>query len=209
MLRVAQPDLTPESAFDIHEFVTINIPKEITGCRRFFGEPSSPRQRPYEALRAFYLEGLPSVAAAKRFGYAPGTFRVLCYAFRRDELPEFFTAGNPGPRRKRNYAIYEISQALKEQGTPLSATAVGEVPAAEGFARWPRRRDDERPARVGPTTEAVADVLGLSRITREKHSTASSDSPSHTLMATGEDEERHVEVDLEADRGRQPRPSSG
>jgi transposase len=159
-----------------------NTPKDITKCRRFFGEPSSPRQRQYEALRAFYVEGLPSAEAAKRFGYAPGTFRVLCHAFRRDELPEFFTAGKPGPisqpkksaaleqivaLRKRNYSIYEISQTLKEQGTPLSPTAVGEVLAAEGFARLPRRRDDERLARVGPTIEAVADVRSFSLSPRE------------------------------------------
>jgi transposase len=159
-----------------------NTPKDITECGRFFGEPSSPRQRQYEALRAFYVEGLPSAEAAKRFGYAPGTFRVLCHAFRRDELPEFFTAGKPGPAsqpkksaaheqivalRKRNYSIYEISQTLKEQGTPLSPTAVGEVLAAEGFARLPRRRDDERLARVGPTIEAVADVRSFSLSPRE------------------------------------------
>jgi transposase len=159
-----------------------NKPKDITGCRRFFSEPSSPRQRQYEALRAFYHEGLPSAEAAKRFGYAAGTFRVLCHAFRHNDLPVFFTAGKPGPTsqpkksaaheqiialRKRNYSIYEISQALKEQGTPLSATAVGEVLAAEGFARLPRRRDDERPARVGPTIEPVADVRAFSLAPRE------------------------------------------
>src|SRR5208337_4226240 len=42
--------------------------------------------------------------------------------------------------RKRNYSVYEISQALKEQGTPLSATAVREVLAEEGFAPLPRRQ---------------------------------------------------------------------
>jgi len=159
-----------------------DTPKDLTECRRFFGEPRSPRQRQYEALRAFFVEGLASTEAAKRFGYAPGTFRVLCHAFRRDELPEFFTAGKPGPTtqpkksaaheqivalRKRNYSIYEISQQLKEQGTPLSPTAVGEVLAAEGFARLPRRRDDERPARVGPTVEPVADVRSFSLTPRE------------------------------------------
>jgi transposase len=160
----------------------IKTPKDITECRRFFGEPSSPRQRQYEALRAFYVEGAPSAEAAKRFGYAPGTFRVLCHAFRRDELPEFFTAGKPGPTtqpkksaalekvvalRKRNYSIYEISKELKEHGTPLSPTAVGELLAAEGFARLPRRRDDERPDRVGPTVEAIADVRNFSLSPRE------------------------------------------
>ena len=160
----------------------IRIPKDITECRRFFGEPGSPRQRQYEALRAFYVEGTPSAEAAKRFGYAPGTFRVLCHAFRRNELPEFFTAGKPGPitqpkksaalekvvaLRKRNYSIYEISKELKEHGTPLSPTAVGELLAAEGFARLPRRRDDERPDRVGPTVEPIADVRNFSLSPRE------------------------------------------
>src|SRR5215468_3266472 len=160
----------------------IKTPKDITECRRFFGEPSSPRQRQYEALRAFYVEGAPSAEAAKRFGYAPGAFRVLCHAFRRDELPEFFSAGKPGPitqpkksaalekvvaLRKRNYSIYEISKELKEHGTPLSPTAVGELLAAEGFARLPRRRDDERPDRVGPTVEAIADVRNFALSPRE------------------------------------------
>jgi len=117
-----------------------------------------------------------------RFGYAPGTFRVLCHNFRRGELPEFFAVGRPGPTtqpkksaaleeivalRKRNYSIYEISLALKEKGTPLSATAVGEVLKAEGFARLPRRRDDERLPHVGPSIEAIADVRDFSLAPRE------------------------------------------
>src|SRR6202140_4901311 len=48
---------------------------------------------------------------------------------------------------------------------PLSATAVREILAGEGFAPLPRRLDAERPALVGPTTEAVvgypvADTIG-------------------------------------------------
>jgi len=110
---------------------------------------------------------------ARRFGYSAGAFRVLCHAFRRRELPEFFAATRPGRReqpkksrahdqivalRKRNYSVYEISQALKEQGMALSSTAVREVLAAEGFAPLPRRLDEERPVRIGPTAQAVANV---------------------------------------------------
>jgi transposase len=131
------------------------------------------RQRQYEALRAFYVEQLPSAEVARRFGYSPGSFRLLCHTFRRGELPEFFATARPGRReqpkksrardqiitlRKRNYSVYEISQTLKEQGMPLSATAVREVVAAEGFAPLPRRLDEERPARIGPHVEAVANV---------------------------------------------------
>jgi len=119
------------------------------------------------------VERLPSAEVARHFGYSPGAFRVLCHAFRRGELPEFFATTHPGPRgqpkksraqeqivalRKRNYSVYEISQTLKEQGTPLSATAVREVLAEEGFAPLPRRLDEERPIRVGPNAEAIANV---------------------------------------------------
>ena len=151
----------------------ISAPYSLTDCRRFFARPATPRQRQYEALRAFYVEGTASAEVARRFGYAPGAFRVLCHAFRRGDLPEFFATARPGRReqpkkrrahdqivalRKRNYSVYEISQALKEQGTPLSATAVREVLAAEGFAPLPRRLDEERPVRVGPDVQAVANV---------------------------------------------------
>jgi transposase len=151
----------------------IGAPKDITHCRRFFEQPSTPRQRMYEALRAYFLEGHPSQQAARAFGYSPGAFRVLCHQFRRDPHPQFFVSTARGPRtqpkkskarevalalRKQNHSVYEISEALKEQGMALSPTAVREVLRAEGFAPLPRRLDEERPARVGPTLEPVADA---------------------------------------------------
>ena len=153
--------------------MSISAPMTLTDCQRFFSEPATARQRQYEALRAYFLDQQPSAQVARRFGYSPGAFRVLCHAFRRGQLPELFATPRPGPRsqpnksraeaqivalRKRNYSVYEISAALEQAGTPLSATAVREVLKAEGFAPLPRRLDEERPATVGPTTEAVADV---------------------------------------------------
>jgi hypothetical protein len=153
--------------------VPISAPYRLTECLRFFAEPATARQRQYEALRAFYVDELPSAEVARQFGYSPGAFRVLCHDFRSGDLPEFFATARPGRReqpkksraheqivalRKRNYSVYEISQALKELGTPLSATAVREVLATEGFAPLPRRLDEERPVRVGPNAEAVANV---------------------------------------------------
>ena len=153
--------------------MSISAPYCLTECQRFFEEPATVRQRQYEALRAYFLEEVPSAEAARSFGYSPGAFRVLCHAFRRGQLPDFFATGHAGRReqprkdraheqivalRKRNYSVYEISQALKDQGTPLSATAVREVLSEEGFAPLPRRLDEERPARVGPSAEAVANV---------------------------------------------------
>src|SRR6516164_4155183 len=116
----------------------IGSPIRLTDCRGFFERPETPSQRQYEALRAYFLEGLPSAEAAHRFGYAAAAFRMLCYEFRRRQLPAFFAVRRPGPReqpkkgkvrdqvialRKRNYSIYDISRELKEQGSPLGATA--------------------------------------------------------------------------------------
>src|ERR1700675_2293979 len=153
--------------------MSIRVLNDLTDCRRFFAEPATPRQRQYEALRAYFVERLPSTEGARRFGFSPAAFLMLCYDFRRGVLPDFFAVTRPGPRqqpkknlareqvvalRKRNYSIYDISRSLRQQGMPLSATAVREILAGEGFAPLPRRLDAERPALVGPTTEAVADV---------------------------------------------------
>jgi transposase len=151
----------------------VSAPFSLTDCRRFFEQPATARQRQYEALRAYFLAGTPTAEVARSFGYSPGAFRVLCHDFRHGRLPELFASGRAGQRvqpkksraheqivalRKRNYSVYEISLALKEQGMPLSATAVREVLAEEGFAPLPRRRDEERPQGVRPSTEAVANV---------------------------------------------------
>ena len=151
----------------------IGAPKSLTSCRRFFARPAHPRQRQYEALRAYFLEARPSYAVARTFGYSPGSFRVLCHAFRRDPAPPFFASPHPGPQtqpkkskarelvvalRKQNHSVYEIAAALQERRIALSPTAVREVLREEGFAPLPRRLDEERPAHLGPTVEPVADV---------------------------------------------------
>ena len=152
--------------------------------RRFFLEPSSPRQRQYEALRAYFVEQRPSAEVARAFGYSPGAFQVMCHHFRRTADPQFFINSRPGPRlqpkksaareliielRKANHSVYEISQALKEHSLTLSPTAVREVLKAEGFAALPRRLDEERPPSVGPGTEPVADVRQFSLAPRQFH----------------------------------------
>lgn len=152
--------------------MAISQPIDLIKARRFFEQPASARQRQYEALRAFFLE-------ARQFGYTPAAFRMLCYDFRRGQLPDFFATTRPGPReqpkkskvrdqvlalRKRNYSIYDISRALKDQGSPLSATAVREILAEEGFAPLPRRLDEERPAWIGrPPRQLPTFVASCSR----------------------------------------------
>jgi hypothetical protein len=73
--------------------------------------------------------------------------------------------------RKQSRSIYEISQALKEQGMALSSTAVKEVLKQEGFGRLPRRLDDERSPGPHPTVEAIADVRSFMLEPREFNTT--------------------------------------
>src|SRR6266498_594385 len=153
--------------------MTLGAPKELSKLRRFFLEPRLPKQRQYEALRAFLVEGRPAKDVARAFGYSLNSFYVLCHHFRREPEPVFFVSPRHGPQaqpkksaahdlivqlRKQNHSVYEISQTLKERHCPLSPTGVREVLKTEGFAPLPRRRDDERPIRVGPHPEPVANV---------------------------------------------------
>lgn len=148
----------------------------LTKAVRAFLEPRNATHRQYEALRAYFVEGRPSAEVAASFGYTPGSFRVLCHAFRKNPEREFFLAPRKGPRpsdepdpvrreiialRKQNLSIYDISEALLRAGHERSAASVASILKEEGFARLPRRRDDERPAAIRPQAAEVADMRQL------------------------------------------------
>lgn len=152
--------------------------EEITDddLRRVFLEPANPTHRQYEALRAYFVEGASSAEAAKRFGYTAGSFRVLCHWFRQDHSRGFFLPVIKGPHasakrntlgekvielRKQNLSIYDISRALQEQDRRLSPAAVARLLKDAGFAKLPRRADEERPDTPRPEAAAVADVRQL------------------------------------------------
>jgi hypothetical protein len=152
--------------------------KEITDSdlRRVFLEPANATHRQYEALRAYFVERIGSAEAARRFGYSPGSFRVLCHGFRRDPQRAFFLPITKGPHtsakrspvgekvielRKQNLSIYDISRTLKEEDRRLSPAAVARLLKDAGFAKLPRRGDEERPERPEPEAASVADVRRL------------------------------------------------
>src|SRR5437867_3815618 len=155
---------------------------ELTDFARFFLEPSNTTHRQYEALRAYFVEHLPSAEAARRFGYTPGSFRVLCHEFRRNPRRPFFLSPCQKPTacpkkepvrativalRKQNLSIYDISRALAQSGQTLSPPAVAMILKQEGFARLPRRRDEERPPGTRPEVAAVANVGELDLTPRQ------------------------------------------
>jgi hypothetical protein len=146
---------------------------------RFFLAPDAALHRQYEALRCFFVEGAPSHVVAHRFGYSPGAFRVLCHQFRHDPTKRagFFQTLKHGPQtapvrdrvrtlaiamRKKNLSVYDIQRDLAEAGHPISINALSVLLREEGFARLPRRPEQERPPRVKPEAAAVADVRAVS-----------------------------------------------
>jgi len=149
---------------------------KLTDLGRHFLQPTNATHRLYEALRAYIVERLPAAEAARRFGYSPGSFRVLVHRFRQDPERAFFLPPPKGPRptpqreqtrqriialRKQNLSIYDISRALGREDIVLSPVAVALILQEEGFARLPRRRDDERPTELRPLVAEVADVRQL------------------------------------------------
>ena len=159
----------------------------ITAARLFL-EPSSARQRRYEVLRACFVERLPVPEVARRFGYTPGTLHVMCSKFRRQPFVDFLFPAPAGPAtpgpgrraarlrdkivalRKQNLSVYDIAAALQHDGTPLTPVMVNRVLRAEGFAKLPRRADEERLPRPGAVIRAAAaDVEALSLEPRTIH----------------------------------------
>ena len=152
-----------------------NSRDRLTLARRFL-VPANSTHRQYEALRAFFVEGVPSAEVATRFGYTPGSFRVLVHEFRNQPDRDFFIravgVGRPPGKqnrlrervialRKQNLSVHDISRALARDGESLSPAAIAAILKAEGFAKLPRRFDDERPDHSRPVVAEMADVREL------------------------------------------------
>ncbi len=168
--------------------MSIGARGKLTPLEKAFLVPTNTSHRQYEALRAYFVDKRPSREVAEAFGYTPGSFRVLCHQFRQQpDRPFFLRDGDSAKRtrpnkestrssrlreqvvalRKQNFSIYDIVRALEAQGDRLSASAVWAILHQAGFAKLPRRRDEERPAGVYPTPAAVADARAFTLEPRE------------------------------------------
>ena len=144
----------------------------------FFARPAHARQRRYELLRAFFLEGRSASEVARQFGYSPASVYALTRDFRHldDPAATFFL---PPPRRgrpartatlevrhqivalrKRNLSVPDIKARLDAatEDAP-SERIIHRVLRQEGFARLPRRTRAERQAEAPLPLEAPASVL--------------------------------------------------
>jgi hypothetical protein len=139
-----------------------------------FLTPQNSTHRQYEALRAYFVDQVPAAEVAARFGYTVGSLHQLAHQFRQDPVRQFFAEPpRPGAKaseavhakivqlRKQNQSVYDISEALTKEGVERTPAAVAALLKQEGFAKLPRRLDDERPARPKPTAADPANVRAL------------------------------------------------
>ncbi len=118
----------------------------------WFTSPEQVNHRRYEALRAFFVDGLTHAEAAQRFGYTRWGMVNLVREYRAGKLELFAPPRKPGPApgvapakdrararvialRRQGLSSYEISARLATEGTPLNRTGVSEILTEEGFGR--------------------------------------------------------------------------
>jgi transposase len=137
-----------------------------------FTAPEQVNQRRYEALRAWYVDGLSYEQAGARFGYTRWAMVDLVRQWRAGKLELFTPPRKPGPPpgtapakervrgrvvglRRQGLSTYEISARLAAEHTPLNRTSVAEILAEEGFGRLlrhPQPQASSSPATPGRDT---------------------------------------------------------
>jgi hypothetical protein len=144
----------------------------------WFTAPQQVSQRRYEALRAFFVDGLTYEQAGARFGYTRWAMVDLVRQHRAGKLDLFAAPRKPGPApgsapakdrargrvielRRQGHSAYEISGRLAAEGTPLNRTSVGEILAEEGFGRLLRHPEPE--ASTSPATAGRDTTLPAAR----------------------------------------------
>jgi len=120
----------------------------------FFTRPVCAWQRRYEALRASFVERVPTRLVAERFGFSPGYVRLLRHQFRHGKIDFAEPGAETSPARRRvsaevrdkivawrqhRLSAGQIAELLSEEGVELSVRTVERVIAEQGLPRLPRR----------------------------------------------------------------------
>jgi len=127
---------------------------------RVFLEPANSTHRQYEALRAYFVDGLPSAETAARFGYSAGSFRVLCHQLRQNPQRRFFLPPQTEPPKRRTSGRKSLRFASR---TSPYTTSTKRLPAnGRGSARLPSplcsKRKVSPGCRAGPMRSAPGDL---------------------------------------------------
>jgi len=158
----------------------------------FFTAPGQVNHRRYEALRAFFVDGLTHAEAGEKFGYTRWAMVNLVREHRAGTLDLFAPARRPGPApgttpakdrvrgrvialRRQGLSAYEISAHLAGEGTPLNRTSVAEILTEEGFGRLLRHPNPESSTAIATpgrdTTMAPASILDFEALPKHADTT--------------------------------------
>ena len=120
---------------------------------KFFKHPSTPGQKQYEALRAYYLDDMPGHEAARRYGYTYAAFNSLKQKLKSGTI-NFFVTQSRGPKgsrisdevrnkiisyRNKRLSAHQISEVLDTFGEIVSVSTIARILDEEGFPKLPRR----------------------------------------------------------------------
>ena len=175
MMRAGRPR-SPAAQYICHSFLMTARSAQHEADGEWFTSPRQVNQRRYEALRAYFVDGLSYAEAGARFGYTRWAMINLVREHRAGKLELFAPPRKPGPAagtapardrvrgrvialRRQGLSAYEISARLAAEGTPLNRTSVAEVLAEEGFGRLlrgPAPAESISPATPGRDTNLPA-----------------------------------------------------
>jgi len=125
----------------------------------YFDQPSSPRQRQYEAIRAIVVDHKPITIVAKKYNYKLSTMYSLLRDVKSGKI-NLFPVISKKPRqkkispelhqfilelRKKNNSITDIQNSLLDKDIRLSEKTIERLVKQAGFARLKRRSKNERP----------------------------------------------------------------
>ncbi len=136
------------------DIITVILYKISMSDATYFTKPTHEWQKRYEALRASFVDRLPAVAVAERFGYSAGYVNFLRHQFTTGKI-DFSEPVSEGSSaryrvtaetrrkicswREKELSAGEIAQLLSEDGVDISVRTVERVLAEEGFPKLPRR----------------------------------------------------------------------
>lgn len=124
---------------------------------QYFTNPTSPRQKQYEAVRAIVHEQNQVQDVAKKFGYQESTIYALIRDFRGGRL-ELFPTVNKGPQRRRTpdevqkkiillrkegLSSPDIKIRLKKKDIKSSSRTIERILQDSGFKKLRRRTNKE------------------------------------------------------------------
>ncbi len=145
----------------------------------FFLKPTSTSQKQYEALRCYFVDGLPAVAVAKQFGYTYRGFTTLITTFNKEidsgnAVNFFFVDRNRGRKksekiasthdiiiqmRQTNHSVDEIKTLLDSKGIVISEKSIYNIIRDAGFSRLERRSKKEKQQLQIPILSAEKSVM--------------------------------------------------